>query len=263
MLANLFLGILFGSMISISSYKLNLLSITGAVSTFVLAFIIFGLGQYKWTIPILSFFIFSSVISKVRKLINPSADKYSVRKGKRDHIQVFANGGIPVILILIYQLQSSELIYIAYVSAIAAVCSDTWSTEIGTMVKTKTINIFNLQEIEQGLSGGVSINGFLGAVIGSFLITVSAIPWLNNLSVVMLIIFLSGILGSLIDSILGASIQAKYKCNICGDITETLIHCGEKTYKKSGVKWINNDVVNFAASSFGALVPILISMLIL
>jgi uncharacterized protein (TIGR00297 family) len=240
-----------------------LLTPEGAVSTFVLAVIIFSLGQFKWTIPILTFFIFSSLISKVRKVVNPSADKFSLRKDKRDHIQVLANGGVPGMIILLNQLYSSEQIYFAYVSALAAVSSDTWSTEIGTMFKTKTFNIINFQKIEQGLSGGVSFNGFFGAMIGSALVVISAVPWIQNLSVGVLVIFISGLLGSLFDSFLGATVQAKYRCFICGDKTESTFHCNTQTTQTNGISWINNDTVNFSTSLFGAIVSVLLTLLIL
>ena len=263
MFTNLILGVVFGFLISFCSYKLNLLTTEGAISTFILAVIIFSFGQLKWTVPILTFFIFSSLISKVRKVVNPSADKYSLEKDKRDHIQVLANGGIPGILILINQLYTSEQIYYAYVSAIAAVCSDTWSTEIGTMFKTKTFNIINFQKIEQGLSGGVSFYGFFGALIGSTLVVLSAVPWIQNLSMGILIIFISGLLGSLFDSILGATVQAKYRCVICGDKSESPFHCNTQTTQTNGISWFNNDSVNFSASLFGALVSLVITLLIL
>lgn len=64
-----------------------------------------------------------------------------------------------------------------------------------------------------------------------------------------IIIILSGFLGSLIDSILGASIQVKYKCEKCKKITERKEHCGKETNYYKGIKWIDNNLVNLLSNA--------------
>ena len=263
MLPDLALGVILGLFISIVSYKLKLLSLNGAIATFFLAWIIFGFGQVKWTVPILTFFIFSSLLSKLRKKINPKVDSYFQKSDQRDYVQVLANGGFPGILVLLNQIHTSELFYIAYVSAIAAVCSDTWATEIGTLIKSKTFNIINFHQVEQGISGGVSLIGFIGAVLGAILISVSASPWLNNFSEFMMIIFISGFLGSTFDSVLGSTLQGKFNCVICNKTVDNKIHCGKNSDLISGIKWLNNDAVNFAASLSGGITSLVLVKLYL
>src|SRR3990172_5085334 len=241
MILNLVLGVVLALIISVVSYKFKLLNLSGAIATFFLAWIIFSFGQVKWTIPILTFFILSSLLSKFRKKINPKVDSYFPKSNERDQVQVLANGGFPGILVLINQLHGSELFYIAYVSAIAAVCSDTWATEIGTLIKAKTFNIINFHQVEQGISGGVSLIGFAGAALGAILISFSALPWLNNISEFMTIIFISGLLGSTLDSVLGSTLQGKFNCIICNKTVENKIHCGKNSVHINGVTWLNND----------------------
>jgi len=260
---NLVVGFLLGSVISLVSYPLRLLSLKGAIATFVLAVTIFTLGSWMWTIPIFSFFILSSLLSKIRKKINPKVDSIFQKGDERDHIQVLANGGFPGIIILLNQIHTTELYYIAYVSAIAAACSDTWATEIGTLFNTKTFNIINFNPVEQGISGGVSLLGFIGAILGAIIITVSAVPWLNISYELFFIILASGFLASVFDSILGSTYQAKYNCTICNKTIENKIHCGKNTVHINGVKWLDNDGVNFAASVFGGLMSLAATSLIL
>ncbi|MBU4443583.1 DUF92 domain-containing protein, partial [bacterium] len=58
--------------------------------------------------------------------------------------------------------------------------------------------------------------------------------------------------------VLGATIQAQYKCPNCQKTTEKLIHCGSyKTNLISGIRWIDNDVVNLACTTSGALFVLL------
>lgn len=263
MILNLVLGVILGLIISIISYKLKLLTLNGAIATFILAWIIFSFGQIKWTIPILTFFVFSSLLSKLRKKINPKVESYFQKSDERDHVQVMANGGFPGILVLINQIHCSELFYIAYVSSIAAACSDTWATEIGTMSNSKTLNIINFQQVEQGISGGVSLIGFIGAALGAVLISVSGLPWFNNISEIILIIFFSGFLGSTFDSVLGSTLQTKFSCTVCDKITENKFHCGKISVHTNGIKWLNNDAVNFATSLFGGFISFALASSIL
>jgi uncharacterized membrane protein len=63
----------------------------------------------------------------------------------------------------------------------------------------------------------------------------------------------SGAIGSLADSLIGGTIQSQYRCSVCGKTTERKRHCdGHVTELVQGYRWINNDVVNFAASIVGA-----------
>ncbi len=250
----IFIGILLAFFISIFSFRLKFLTLSGSVTQFILGSLIFGLGGLKWAVPILAFFILSSLLSKLRKKKNPDVETYFEKTGTRDMFQVLANGGIGGVLIIINQFHHSELLYAVYVSSLAAFCADTWATEIGTLKKMKTVSILNFKPVEQGVSGGISVNGFIGTVLGAFIIPLSSLSWVSkNIFIFMLIVTLAGIIGSVADSILGALVQAQYKCKICGKITEKRFHCNRFSVLTKGVKWINNDVVNFAAGITGGL----------
>jgi uncharacterized membrane protein len=98
----------------------------------------------------------------------------------------------------------------------------------------------------------VSFIGSAGAFFGSFLIAANAFFYDVSLLFVLLIT-ISGFLGSVVDSILGATVQAQYKCPNCNKITEKISHCRNKTLLESGYKWVNNDVVNTMCTIGGAL----------
>ena len=66
----------------------------------------------------------------------------------------------------------------------------------------------------------------------------------------------------MVDSLLGATVQAMYYCPACEKETERRIHnCGTRTRPMRGVTWLNNDVVNFIATFFGGLLAMAIHVI--
>lgn len=253
------IAIILSFMIGLISYKLKFLTLNGSVVTFLMAFFIFGLGGIKWTLPILTFFILSSLISKLRKQKNKKVEEYFDKTGNRDYLQVLANGGVAWGLIVLYQIFNNEVFYLLYVTSIAAVCADTWSTEIGTLFKTKTYNILSFKKVEQGTNGGISIIGTLGGLLGSFVVTLTAFYWIQNHFIFAIAIV--GLFGSFVDSIIGAKYQSVFKCEKCGLITERKSHCSMPTVKIRGFGLVNNDFVNFSSGALASLVFYLITIL--
>jgi uncharacterized membrane protein len=69
-----------------------------------------------------------------------------------------------------------------------------------------------------------------------------------------------GFAGALADSLLGATIQSKRWCEKCGSSTEREIHiCGTPTIHSGGLKWLNNDGVNFISTIIGGLVALAVA----
>lgn len=241
------------------SYKAKFLKKDGAFGAFILAFFLLGFGGIKWVLPILTFFILSSLLSKLRKKLNSSVDKKFEKSDVRDIFQVFANGGLSLPLLLLYILTGNELFYYSNVIFLAAATADTWGTEIGTMFRTKTYSIIGFKKVEQGISGGVSVVGTSGALLGAFITSLSSIFWIENLYLV-LIIALMGFLGSIVDSILGYTLQRQNKCTVCQKVTESTIHCGLPTEYSQGIKWLNNDSVNFISNTIVSIIIFLIKL---
>ena len=246
--------------VAVISYRLKFLTADGSAATFVLAAFLFGLGGIKWSVPIMAFFLLSSILSKIRKKKNEEVEMYFEKTGTRDYMQVIANGGLGGILVILNSLYPAEVFYLIYTATLAAVCADTWATEIGTLNKTGTYNILNLKPITQGTSGGISVIGSVGAFLGAFIISLSAVFWVEyNLIYYFFIVIFAGTAGSFFDSFLGATIQAQNKCAVCEKITEKDIHCGEKAGHFRGIIWMNNDLVNLLCGLAGGLIIIIIN----
>ncbi len=259
MIQNIIIGTILAAIVSYLSFKVRFLTKGGSIAAFFLAISIFGLGGLKWSIPILTFFILSSLFSKINREQKRQLELFFQKAGARDSLQVFANGGLGGVLVILNFIYPGELFYYIYLASLAAVCADTWATEIGTIWKTRTYNAITFKPVEQGVSGGISFIGLLGALSGSSIIALSGFFWIEILPIVYFsTITAAGLIGSYMDSIIGASIQVQYKCSDCLKIVEIKNHCGRPANHFKGFKWITNDVVNFMASFTGGLSFIII-----
>jgi uncharacterized protein (TIGR00297 family) len=242
------------------SHKLNFLSPSGSIATFLLAVIVYGNGGWMWTVPILTFFIASSLLSKYGKRRKKRLELVFEKSDKRDAGQVAANGGVAGLLVMLwYLIPDHTELYYCYLASIAAVTADTWGTEIGTLMKGKPRSIITFRPVDIGTSGGVSPAGLLGGALGAALVAgsslfVSGIPMPAEY---LMLIILCGIAGSLADSILGATVQSQY-VTAQGNVTERTSVNGVPTTLVRGFRAVNNDVVNWLCGTTGALLMYLL-----
>jgi uncharacterized protein (TIGR00297 family) len=150
----------------------------------------------------LAFFVSSSLLSK---------------KTTRNHRQVLANGGVAALAALAGS-------WIACAGALAAATADTWASEIGRHSRTPPRLITTARRVPAGTDGGMTLLGTTAGIAGAGLVA--------GLSYVLgqrgaLAIGVAGVVGMLMDSLLGATVQGK-------------------------VRWMDNDAVNLAATLTGA-----------
>jgi len=246
-------------MTAVLSFKARFLTGSGSVGVFLLASIIFGIGGWMWTVPILTFFILSSLLSKAGKVHKTSFELVFEKSSQRDFCQVLANGGLAGTFMICSLYFPNPAWYPVYLGALAAATADTWGTEVGVFSKSQPRSILNLKKVPTGTSGGVSVIGTLGAFTGASVVVVSG--WIFETpytmhpgnEILFWIMVFSGVTASLADSLLGATLQARYRCPVCEKLTERHIHCnGRITDHISGLKWMNNDWVNGFCSAIGA-----------
>ena len=255
-LQSFILAFVLAFLISIISFKMRFLDFGGSAVTFLLALFIFGIGGWKWTVPILTFFILSSLLSKIAERLSGKDIASIFEKGsRRDYKQVLANGGVPLLIIVLSNLLELKIDwYSIYLLSIAIATADTWSTEFGTLFARNVYLITNFKKVTPGISGGISLIGTLGGVLGSIAIVMSSMFFFDLNFQILISLALFALIGNLFDSLMGATIQVIYKCSICGKLTEKKIHCERETNYFKGIKAIDNDAVNFISVLFISLV---------
>ncbi len=111
------------------------------------------------------------------------------------------------------------LLFAAAAGALAAAAADTVSGEIGRAFRAKAVLITTFKPVEIGSNGGVSLDGTLSGIAGSAVIALIAAIFANfgpdfaaNTPQFAIIVTISGALGSVFDSVLGATVEGRPFC---------------------------------------------------
>jgi uncharacterized protein (TIGR00297 family) len=179
--------------------------------------------------------------------------------GRRDAVQVLANGAVFALAPIGYLWDPDPAWQVLAAGALAASAADTWATEVGTLAGRRPRSIITGRVVATGTSGGISLPGLAASLAGAGFVAVVALlcGWPR---VVTTAAFIGGIAGSLVDSVLGATLQSRRFCHECHADTERKVHgCGTRTTRTGGLRWLDNDGVNALSTVGGALTALLCS----
>ncbi|UCH10737.1 MAG: DUF92 domain-containing protein [Fidelibacterota bacterium] len=239
--------------------RLRALAPSGALTAWAMGTLIFMAGGWHWVLPIVAFFILSSILTRINpggevKPANPRS-----HAGRRNLIQVFANGGFPLVIAAAYGLWHSDLLYLAFLAALAAATADTWGTEIGGWQQRPPRNIISWQPVTKGDSGAISLAGTLGTLAGAA--ALAALGWWLQPQLIDLHHWLAltaiGFLAATIDSVLGATVQVRYRLLDTGRIVEKQPAIDQDSVVHSGWQWLDNNMVNLVCTGSGAALGLL------
>jgi len=263
-------------LIAARGYKRKSLDWTGAVAGFLTGFITFFCGFRLGTTLIL-FFVSSSILTKFNQSKKARLESEFKEGGQRNWIQVFCNSGPATIsAILYYTLTQEELLLdfrqwyfesflLSFFLGWYACCNgDTWASELGILSSTKPVLITTWKTVHPGTNGGISPIGTLASLLGGAFIGITF--WICGIifgtvstSVaqwpIVILGSLGGLIGSLIDSLLGATLQ--YSC--WSPVAKKIFNKPEPGFQKvAGMDILTNNQVNLISATItGFLIAVL------
>ncbi|KAJ1645298.1 hypothetical protein J3B02_001059 [Coemansia erecta] len=283
----LYFAILLTSFLCFNSLRKRSLSKSGAAAAAFVGLSTASNDNLMFVTVLLAFFVSSTYWTKYqaqeKKKIDPTFEKTS----QRDWKQVLCNGGLGSAISLLYQYNfdgcrpedmTSEqrrlmvLLTWAYVAFYACCAADTWASELGTLSCNWPILITTLSPVPPGTNGAISKLGMLSSFAGGAAVGLAAdialwtqyfgayrsgampkIPY-NMLGA------LFGTLGSLLDSLLGATIQASYlvKKQAVSDLSTSELREMRDVKLIAGRNILSNNMVNVLSSVSTAAIAMLI-----
>ena|SRR5215208_957401 len=246
--------------ISFFAYKTKVINKSGILTAIPIGFTILFFGEVSWFFILVLFFIIASIFTKYkhREKQKLGAQQEDV---PRNWKSVLANG-LPLagLAILYYLSDRSSIFMLSFVGSISFALSDTLATELGLLSKEKPRSILTGEEIDRGQSGGITFQGEIAAIISSLVIGSICGIWfskneMSQISIIIVAALVGGVLATNLDSFLGSTIQAKYKCIHCKmRLEKKAIHCNRSMIRDKGIPIIDNNVVNLLGAMVGALI---------
>lgn len=280
------------ALLCIGSLKKRSLSESGAAAAAFVGLATASNDNLLFTAVLLAFFISSSFWTKYGAAAKLKVDPTHGKESERDWRQVLCNGGIGSVISLIYQYNfdgrnpaqftadERRLMMVlvwGYIGFYACCAADTWASELGTLSSNWPILITTWRPVPPGTNGGVSKLGMLSSFAGGAAIGLTA-------DVVMFIQYfpayrsgaipkipynmvgsILGTVGSLVDSLLGATLQPSYlidKRVVVSDLHSSRTKDSSDVKLICGKNILSNNMVNVVASaSTAALAAIIAGML--
>jgi uncharacterized protein (TIGR00297 family) len=266
MMGELVLGLVLSTLMGGLGYWRKALTVSGLIGAVLVGTLIFGFGGWVWGLLLITFFVSSSWLSHYRQADKKDVAEKFAKGSRRDLGQALANGGLGAALAIVFARYPEPLLFAAFLGVMGTVNADTWATELGILSRVPPRMITTGEVVRPGTSGGVTWLGIWASVAGALLIGTMATALTQAASLLggtgwslravsyPLVAVVGGVVGSLFDSLLGATVQGIYYCEHCARDTESPDHyCGQTARLLRGWAWLNNDVVNLVASSIGGL----------
>ena len=216
------------------------------------------LGGAGWVggAALAAFFVSASAVSRLA----PARPAMLDPKGhRRDPWQVFANGGAAAAGAAAAALCGKPVLawWIA-VGSLSAAAADTWATSIGGLSRRAPVHLLSGRPVPPGTNGGITALGTAGAAAGAAISAgaaagIAALSGAAHVTALASAGIIIGVAGMLTDSLLGATVQGRFRCPACNVPSEWTRHrCGAGTEVTGGWRWLTNDGVNALATTLAA-----------
>lgn len=252
------LGIVISTAIGAIAYRRGSLSRSGWLGAVITGTLTFGFGGWAHGITLVFFFVSSTLWSRVKKSRKATLEAAIFEKGsQRDIWQALANGGVSALACVLGAVMPDALPLwnAVFVGAMATVAADTWATELGTLSRTPPRLITSFASVPRGTSGAISLVGTAATTLGATATAATyVISTLDRTDISLILIgAIAGVVGSLCDSLMGATVQRLYQ-GTTGLTERAYAPDGSAHPMVRGWRWLNNDAVNAISAVIGAAV---------
>lgn len=236
----------------IVSFKRKSVSFSGALAAVLVGFAVTWGLRLEGFIILFTFFIVSDIAGKLRRKKVRRKDGVETKEGPRDMSQVLANGLMAALASIWWLFSGSDAALIMFGAALAESFSDTIAGETGRLSASGPVSIVTFRPVEPGTSGGVTALGALSGFMASALIsTMWALLFRPGRAVFgASCICIAGFAGSIVDSLLGALVQAVYRDPEGKRTEKAFDRNGNPNTLVRGMSWMDNDMVNFVSNTF-------------
>jgi uncharacterized protein (TIGR00297 family) len=197
---------------------------SGAIAGGLVCFVLFacaGPGAFAALFSVFAVTWLATSMGRARKQLLGTAERFEGRTAS----QVLANLGIAALCAGLFAVRGNVVFLLAMAGALAEAAADTVSSECGQAFSDRARLITTFEAVAAGTDGGVTLAGSLGGAGAALL--VSAVCLLTGVPTLWIWIpAISGILGMLADSYLGALVERRGR--------------------------MGNDAVNFASTAMAA-----------
>lgn len=236
---------------------------------------ILTIANFSFFTSLLMFFLTSSKLTKWRGEMKKRLDSEYKEGGQRNWVQVFCNGGVPTELALLYMIENgpgempidfakqhtASWMCLSLLAALASSAGDTWASEVAPVLsKSSPRLITTWEKVPVGTNGGVTAVGLVSSLLGGTSVGLAyfltQLVFVNDLDISApqwpLIAFggLAGLLGSIVDSFLGATMQFSGLDESTGLVVSSPT---QETKHISGKPILDNNAVNLFSSVLVAL----------
>lgn len=234
--------------IALAGWIVRALTLGGGLTATVVGTLILGHTGWPGMTALGAFFVGSSMVSRLAP--DRAATLLDAKGSTRDSWQVLANGGAAA-LGCILPISAEAALWMVTAS-LAAAAADTWATSAGGWSRVDPRHILTWKRVPAGTSGGVTMMGTGGALIGAMTVGIAAAVT-DHQSVLLPLGVVVGGLGMVVDSVVGSVWQGRFHCTDCDRATERAVHrCGKSSQLTGGLAWLTNDGVNAIATLFAA-----------
>jgi uncharacterized protein (TIGR00297 family) len=215
------------------SWRLQTALITGMLAGILLSLVTIVLGGYGWFAVLIAFFGIGGLSSKYRYDEKRAMGVAEDDEGARGSWNVLGNAGVALAAVTGFAAADATaidgvLFQFLFLGSLSTAMTDTLSSEIGVLFGPPRL-ITTLERVETGTDGGVTLKGIAVGGVGGMIVAAIALPPVTfGISPGGAgVIVAAGVLGMLVDSILGATIEGR---------------------------WIGNQAVNFLATLAGGII---------